>query len=67
MAKIRKTVKVKVELTDEEKEILRKASQILDELAEEDGAENLFEVMDNFDSGLYYISVALDILRENSD
>ena len=65
MAGIRKVVKV--ELTDEEKETLRKASKILDELAEEDGADELFEIMDNFDSGIYFISQALDNLRENSD
>lgn len=65
MASIRKTVKAK--LTDEERETLRKASQILDELAEEEGAEELFEIMDNFESGLYYISSALDNLRENSN
>ena len=65
MAKIRRTVKV--ELTDEEKEILLKASQILDELAEEDGADEVFEMMDNFVSGLYYLSCALDNLRTNSD
>ena len=65
MAKIRRTVKV--ELTDEEKEILLKASQILDELAEEDGADEVFEMMDNFDSGFYYLSCALDNLRTNSD
>lgn len=65
MARINKVVKV--ELTDEEKETLRKASKILDELAEEDGADELFEIMDNFDSGIYFISQALDNLRENSD
>ena len=65
MAKIRKVVKV--ELTDEEKEILLKASQILDELAEEEGADELYEIMDNYDSGIYYISCALDNLRTNSD
>ena len=65
MARIRRTVKV--ELTDEEKEILLKASQILDELAEEDGADEVFEMMDNFDSGFYYLSCALDNLRTNSD
>ena len=65
MAKIRRTVKV--ELTDEEKEILLKASQILDELAEEEGADELFEIMDNYDSGIYYISCAIDNLRVNSD
>ena len=65
MAKIVRTVKV--ELTDEEKETLLKASQILDELAEEDGADELFEIMDNYDSGIYYISCALDNLRVNSD
>ena len=65
MAKIRKVVKV--ELSDEEKEILLKASQILDELAEEEGADELFEIMDNYDSGIYYISCALDNLRVNSD
>ena len=65
MARINKVVKV--ELTDEEKEILLKASKILDELAEEDGADELFEIMDNFDSGIYFISQALDNLRENSD
>lgn len=65
MARIRRTVKV--ELTDEEKEILLKASQILDELAEEEGADEVFEMMDNFDSGLYYLSCALDNLRTNSD
>ena len=58
---------VRVELTDEEKEILLKASQILDELAEEDGADEVFEMMDNYDSGIYYISCALDNLRVNSD
>ena len=65
MAKIGRIVKV--ELTDEEKEILLKASQILDELAEEDGADELFEMMDNYDSGFYYLSCALDNLRTNSD
>ena len=65
MAKIRRTVKV--DLTDEEKDILLKASQILDELAEEDGADEVFEMMDNFDSELYYLSRALDNLRTNSD
>ncbi len=58
---------VKVELTDEEKETLYKASQILDELAEEDGADDLYEIMDNFDEGLYFFSCALDRLRTNSD
>ena len=65
MASIRRTVKV--ELSEEEKEILYKASQILDELAEEEGADELFEMMDNYDSGIYYISCALDNLRTNSD
>ena len=65
MARIRRTVKV--ELTDEEKEILLKASQILDELADEDGADEVYEMMDNYDSGIYYISCALDNLRTNSD
>ena len=65
MARIRRTVKV--ELTDEEKEILFKASQILDELADEEGADELFEIMDNYDSGIFYISCALDNLRTNSD
>lgn len=65
MARIRRTVKV--ELTDEEKEILLKASQILDELADEDGADEVYEIMDNYDSGIYYISCALDNLRVNSD
>lgn len=64
MAKINKVVKVK--LTDEEKEILHKASKILDELAEEDGADELYEIMNNFDSGLYFISCALVNLVENS-
>ena len=65
MATIRRTVKV--ELSEEEKEILYKASQILDELAEEEGADELFEMIDNYDSGLYYLSCALDNLRTNSD
>ena len=65
MARINKVVKV--ELTDEEKEILLKASQILDELAEEEGADEVFEIMDNYDNGIYYISCALDNLRTNSD
>ena len=65
MAQIRRTVKV--ELTDEEKEILFKASQILDEIAEEDGADEVFEIMDNFEDGLNFISTALDNLRTNSD
>ena len=65
MARIRRIVKVK--LSEEEKEILLKASQILNELAEEDGADEVFEIMDNYDSGLYFISCALDNLRENSD
>ena len=65
MARIRTTVKV--ELSEEEKEILYKASQILDELAEEGGADELFEMVDNFDSGFYYLSNALDNLRTNSD
>lgn len=64
MASIKKVVKV--ELTDEEKEILHQASKILDELAEEEGADELYEIMDNFDSGLYFISCALDNLVENS-
>jgi hypothetical protein len=66
MAKIKKVVKA--ELTEEEKDILHRASQILDELVEEDGADELFnEVMDNYDSGLHYISCALDSLVENSN
>ena len=65
MARIRKTVKV--ELSDEEKETLLKASTILDEIADEEGADEVFEIMDNYDSGLYYISCALDNLRTNSD
>ena len=65
MARIRTTVKV--ELSEEEKEILYKASQILDELAEEEGADELFEMVDNFDSEFYYLSSALDNLRTNSD
>ena len=65
MARIKTTVKA--QLTNEEKEILYKASQILDELAEEEGADELFEVMDNYGESLYYISRALDNLRENSD
>ena len=65
MARIKKVVKV--ELTEEEKEILRKASEILDELAEEEGADEVFEIMDNYDSGIYYLSCALDNLRVNSD
>jgi len=63
--KIVKTVKV--ELTDEERETLRKASQIIDELAEESGADELNEIMDNYNSGLYYFSCALDNLVENSN
>ena len=65
MARISRTVKV--ELTDEEKEILLKESHILDELVEDEGADEVFEMMDNFDSGLYYLSCALDNLRTNSD
>ena len=65
MAKIKKVVKA--ELTEEEKDILHRASQILDELAEEEGADELFEVMDNYDSGLYYLSCALDSLVANSN
>jgi hypothetical protein len=65
MANIRRTVKV--ELTNEEREILYKASQILDELAEEDGADKLYEIMDNYENGIYYISCALDRLVENRD
>ena len=65
MARIVRTVKV--ELSEEEKEILYKASQILDELAEEEGADELYEMMDNYDSGIYYISCALDRLREESN
>lgn len=65
MARIRKVVKA--ELTDEEKDILRSASKILDELAEEEGADELWEIMDNYDNGLYYISCALDSLIENSN
>jgi hypothetical protein len=65
MANIRRTVKV--ELTNEEREILYKASQILEELAEEDGAGELYEIMDNYENGIYYISCALDILVENSN
>lgn len=65
MAGIRKVVKA--ELTDEEKETLRKASKILDELAEEDGADELFEIIDNHDCSFYYISCALDNLVENSN
>lgn len=65
MAKIKKVVKA--ELTEEEKDILHRASQILDELAEEEGADELFEIMDNYDNGIYYISCALDNLRVNSD
>lgn len=64
MARITKVVKA--ELTEEEREILHKASKILDELAEEDGADELYEIMDNYDKGLYYISCALDNLVENS-
>lgn len=65
MAGIRKVVKV--ELTDEEKETLRKASQIIDELADKDGADELNEIMDNYNSGLYYFSSAIDNLVDNSD
>ena len=65
MASIRRTVKV--ELSEEEKEILYKASQILDELAGCEGADDLYELMDNLDEGLYFISHALDNLRENSN
>lgn len=65
MAKIKKVVKA--ELTEEEKETLHKASKILEELAEEDGADELYEIMDNYDKGLYYISCALDLLIENSN
>lgn len=57
MAKIRRTVKV--ELSDEERAILTKASQILHDLAEEDGASDLFEMIDNFDDELNFISRAL--------
>ena len=65
MARIRRIVKV--ELADEEKETLRKASRILDELADEEGAVELYEIMDNYDNGLYYFSCALDNLVENSN
>lgn len=65
MAKISRTVKV--ELSEEEKSILGKASKILDELADEDGADDLYEIMDNYDNGIYYISCALDRLVENSN
>ena len=64
MAGIRKVVKV--ELTDEEKETLRKASKILDELAEEDGADELFDIIDSCFDGLYFISQALENLVDNS-
>lgn len=64
MARITKVVKV--ELTDKEMKILCEASKILDELAEEDGADELHEIMDNFDSGIYYFSHALDNLVDNS-
>jgi hypothetical protein len=66
MARIKKIIKI--ELTNEEKEIFRKASKILEELAEEDGADEFYdEVKDNYDSWLYHTSNALNMLRENSD
>lgn len=65
MARLRRTVKV--ELTDEEKETLQRASKILDELADEDGADDLYELMDNYDSGIFFISCAIDRILENSD
>lgn len=65
MAKIRRTVRV--ELTDEERETIRRASQILDELAGEKGADDVFEIMDNFEDELDYIACALDKLVKNSD
>ena len=64
MAGIRKVVKL--ELTDEERDILRKASKIIDEVAEEDGADDLFNQVDNFDTGFYFLSHALDEMVQNS-
>lgn len=65
MAGIRK--EVKLELTNEEREILRKASQILDELAEEDGADIVFDMCESLHTGFWYISGVLASLVENSN
>lgn len=65
MAGIRKTVEI--ELTDEEKEILQKASQIIDDIAEEDGADIVFDMCNNYNSGLWFISSFLSNMIENSD
>jgi len=65
MAKIKKVVKV--ELTNEEKLILCKTIKILDDLADKDGADELFEIVDNYAEKFYYLSCALDKLVENSD
>ena len=54
MAEIRK--EVKLELTDEEKDILRKASKIIEEVAEEDGADMVFDVCETSDTNFWYIS-----------
>lgn len=64
MAGIRKVVKL--ELTDEEITILRKASEIIDEIAEEDGADIVFDLCDNHNDGLWFISSFLTNMIDNS-
>lgn len=65
MASIKKTVAL--DLSDEEKEILRKASQIIEDLIEEDGADLVYDMCDNYNDGLWFISAFLDKMIEISD
>ena len=65
MAGIRKVVRL--ELTEEERDILRKASQIIDQITAEDDEDDLFNQVDCCGSGFYYLSEILDRMVQNSE
>ena len=62
MARIKVKKAVELELTDEEREVLKKASKILDKIAEEDGADELYTHFDNYNDSWYYLSAFLDLM-----
>ena len=60
MAKIQ--LRPKLFLREEEKEILLKAKNILFDIEGQEGEDDIFELVDNYDGGWYYLITALDNL-----
>ena len=65
MAKIQ--LRPKLFLREEEKEILLKAKNILFDIEGQEGEDDIFELIDNYDGGWYYLITALDKLLEISE